>query len=122
MALAASAAEIVGPSEFEAMTEGRTLTFDRAGRYFGVEQYLANRQVIWRFADGTCAVGHWFGEGTDICFVYDTDPAPQCWVFERREGDFYARIRGLAAGDPSELRLSGEIDVDLDCPAPNLGV
>lgn len=125
--LAATAAgavteEIVAPEVFEAFSAGRTLSFERDGAYYGAEQYLENRRVIWRYGDGTCTTGHWFTDGNDICFVYDTNPLPQCWVFARRGDSYFARISGLPSGDPSEIRMSGSTTEPLPCNAPDLGV
>ena len=118
----AAAERQIGPAEFEAMSRGATLLFDRNGLPYGAETYLANRQVLWRHEDGPCQAGHWFGLGDQICFIYENNPSAQCWVFVERNGDFFARIAGLPSGDASEIRLAGESPEPLDCPGPNLGV
>jgi len=112
---------IVPPAKFERMTSGKTLYFDRGGQPYGAETYLANRQVLWRYSDGTCSTGHWFEDAGNICFVYDATPLPQCWIFVERDGEFFARTLGTPSEDISEIRLAGESPEPLDCPAPNLG-
>ncbi|NNU81016.1 hypothetical protein HMH01_11265 [Halovulum dunhuangense] len=115
-------AQVVDPGAFERLSTGRTLSFEQQGLPFGAEQYLPGRRVIWQFADGSCANGIWFPDGPHICFLYDTGGPAQCWLFERRAGNYFARSAGLPPGDPSELRLSGETDGPLACAAPGLGV
>lgn len=118
----ASAGAILGAGEFERLSTGKTLYFTQAGRPYGVEQYAPGRQVVWQYADGTCDTGYWYQERSALCFVYDSNPEPQCWIFEARDGDFFARVEGAASGDPSELRLAGESDAPLVCQGPDLGV
>ncbi|SLN22231.1 hypothetical protein [Pseudooctadecabacter jejudonensis] len=72
---------------FEALVEGKTLSFSVGGAPYGSEFYGPNRQVIWSFVNGTCQYGEWFERPTDqgpsICFVYEGDGQEQCWqVFE----------------------------------------
>lgn len=118
----ATAAETAVDAErFETMSTGRTLRFSRRGAPYGAEQYLPGRRVIWQYADGSCSHGFWYDGGEALCFVYEDTPSPQCWIFSRRDGDFFARMAGVAAGDPSELRLSATSPAPLDCPGPDLG-
>ena len=121
-ALPAAAASLLGADEFERMSTGRTLLFSQSGIPYGAEQYLPDRNVIWQYMDGSCDRGYWYEDGPALCFVYDGSPDPQCWVFESREGDFFARLAGTQGGDPSELRLAGRTDKPLSCRAPGLGV
>ncbi len=110
------------PNEFAAMVTGRTLHFDRFGAPFGSEQYFDDKRVIWAFEGGDCQRGIWFDNAAgEICFVYDTDPKPQCWDFlEADDGRFHARLSG---SDPAEDLVSRSISQDdLDCPLPDLGV
>lgn len=122
-ALPAMAERSVTAQEFEQMVTGKTLHFDRDGAPFGSEQYFDDKRVIWAFeGDGECQRGIWF-ENTSgqICFVYDTDPAPQCWNFvEGDDGRFRARLDGLAA---DEDLITNRVSQDaLTCPLPDLGV
>lgn len=121
-ALPAWAEDLIGPDEFQAMSEGKTLHFTQDGLTFGSEQFYKNRTSTWQYADGQCTVGQWYANGDALCFVYEHNPIPQCWLMSRRGGDIFARLSHLPAGDPSEIRLS-HIDEDpVPCPAPDLGV
>lgn len=118
----AAADRALSIAEFEAMVVERTLTFDRRGRPFGSEQYFADKRVIWAFENGQCEHGIWF-ENTrgEICFVYESNPAPQCWTFvERAQGGHAARAVDSPIAD--ELVVTGSGTADLDCPLPDLGV
>ena len=109
--------------EFEALAEGRTLYFSRGGAPYGAEQYLPGRLTIWRYADGTCANGRWFPVQDLICFVYENEPQRvQCWIFERREGTYYARPDGTPPESFGEIEMSGSSRAPLICNAPDLGV
>lgn len=73
--------------EFEALVEGKTLTFSTGVSPYGVEYYAPNRRVVWSFRGGDCVNGEWFEEITDsgasICFIYENNVEPQCWqVFD----------------------------------------
>ena len=112
----------VTPEEFEQMVHGKTFRFDRFGEPFGAEQYFPDKRVIWAFEGGQCQRGIWFANARgDICFVYDSDPVPQCWHFiEMPDGGFHARVVG---DPPSEDLITSGIDSEpLDCPLPDLGV
>ncbi len=110
----------LSPSEFEAMTTGKTLQFNRQNDWYGAEQYLPDQQVIWQYGDGSCTQGRWFADDGALCFTYDDNPLPQCWIFTERDGQFFARPEEDPAQSDSELRLSGESDAPLSCKAPNL--
>jgi hypothetical protein len=101
---------------FERFAEGRTLHFDLDGRPFGAEQYFPGRRSLWRFADGTCEEGRWWGEGRLICFRYD-DREPQCWRFHGAPDAFTAESveSGFA------LTFSHADDRPLACPGPKVG-
>ncbi len=94
--------------EFEALVEGRTLTYGHAGSEpYGVEHYHPGRRVTWAWAeDDACSSGTWHEETRGgrpaICFVYEHDPeTPKCWeVF--RDGDGL-RATFLNDGDASML-------------------
>lgn len=117
-----TAETLLSPAEFEELSTGNTLTFDRAGQRYGAEQYLSDRRVIWQFSDGTCSFGTWFARDGALCFVYDTGPGAQCWVFARRGSGFFVRSLGELPGAAGELSLSGISTQPLACQAPNLGV
>ncbi|WP_308917048.1 hypothetical protein [Jannaschia sp. LMIT008] len=118
----AAAERAVSADAFARMVEGRTVTFDRFGAPYGAEQYLDGNRVIWAFDDGACERGIWYAGGSDrICFVYDSDPVPQCWTFlEMPSGAFHARAEG--ADPTADLVARDWGDEALECPAPDLGV
>ena len=68
--------------EFEALVQGKTLTFSVGDAPYGVEYYAPNRRVIWSFTDGDCVNGEWFEQqtqsGPNICFVYENSSEQQC--------------------------------------------
>jgi hypothetical protein len=112
----------VTADEFEEMTSGLTYHFERDGRPFGSEQYFTDKRVIWAFEEGQCQRGIWFENASgQICFVYEDDPEPQCWLFlEMPGGGFNARVVGA---DPAEDLVTSSVDEEpLDCPLPDLGV
>lgn len=121
-ALPAAAERVVSAAEFEAMVSGQTVYFERHGQSYGSEQYFPDKRVIWAFEGGQCNRGIWF-ENTagEICFVYESNPVPQCWHFlEMPSGGFQARAIGAPPSD--DLVRSGQDDVPIDCPLPDLGV
>lgn len=118
----AAAASLVSPGEFEAMSQGRTLYFDRGGVPFGAEQYFPGRRSLWRFeATGDCIEGGWRADGDLICFLYDGADGPECWHFER-DG---TRLRAALVEEGGETGFALDLDHSdqraLDCPAPNVG-
>jgi len=118
----AAAERIVTAEEFAQMVTGRTLRFDRFGEPFGAEQYFEDKRVIWAFEGGECQRGIWFENVSgQICFVYDSEPEPQCWDFlETDGGAFHARPEG--AEPETDLVTRRFTTDDLDCPLPDLGV
>jgi hypothetical protein len=117
----AAVAQTVAPGEFEALSEGKTLHFTLGGAPFGAEQYFAGRRSLWRFADGTCEAGEWWGEGDRVCFRYDAGGAAQCWLFRERPGGFAAALVENGAETGFVLELSHSDRTPLDCPGPALG-
>jgi hypothetical protein len=122
LAAPAWAERAVSPDEFEDMVTGQTLHFDRGGEAFGAEQYFEDKRVIWAFEGGECQRGIWFANPAGkICFVYESDPTPQCWDFlEMENGAFHARSEGSDPIDDLVTRRFGTDD--LSCPLPDLGV
>lgn len=118
----ARAEDILNAESFQDMSEGLTLRFSQGGAVYGAEQYLEDRRVIWQYSDGSCVEGYWYPQDDTLCFVYEDAPAPQCWLFSHRGGDFFARVAGVAAGDPSELRLANKTPAPLACDGPDIGV
>jgi hypothetical protein len=69
--------------EFDALSLGRTMTWAQFGQVYGVEQYLPDRRVRWTVLGDDCRAGHWYADGTSICFQYEDDPLPDCWIITR---------------------------------------
>ena len=118
-ALPARAETPVGPEAFDAYTRGKTLTYAEDGRVYGFEEYRAGREVTWAFANGDCVDGHWYPAGDMICFVYENNPEPQCWLFFEGQGGLIARFMNLPSDDLVETRASPE---PLRCEGVYLGV
>ena len=106
--------------EFEAYATGKTLSYAQNGVVWGSEQYLPDRRVVWAFTEDDCQYGHWYEEAGNICFVYDTDPDPQCWRFFREKTGLRAVF--MEDGGGTLLSEVGQSDTPLACPGPDLGV
>jgi hypothetical protein len=100
-------------AEFDAYTRGKTF-------HYGAEEYLPGRRVRWSFLDGDCQEGYWYEDGPRICFVYETEPSPQCWRFERSDGRLTAQFEG--GGNVTELYEMRQSREPLSCPGPKVGV
>lgn len=98
--------------QFEALAEGRTLTFRADGVPYGIERYMEGRRVLWSFLDGECSLGEWYQQDEAICFVYDHAPDdPQCWKLFREGEDIRAVF--VEEGAPaSEVRYSALEDAE----------
>ena len=73
--------------DFESLVQGRTLTYGTEGQPpRGYERYYSDRRVTWAEPDGTCLEGHWYTKGPQICFAYDGQPSPFCFLYYR-DGD-----------------------------------
>ena len=106
--------------EFDAYTTGKTFYYGNNGVPYGAEEYLDDRRVIWSFLDGECQEGRWYEDNGLICFVYDTNPDPQCWSFRQSGSGLIARFEN----DPSATELY-EVEQSRDpliCPGPEIGV
>ena len=117
---AAALAEM-SAAEFDAYTRGKTFHYGAEGAEpYGAEEYLPGRRVRWSFLDGECQDGYWYPDGARICFVYETEPEPQCWRFERGTGRLEARFDGNeGVTELYEMHRSRE---PLSCPGPKVGV
>ncbi len=120
IALPLAAAEPMSPEEFEAYTTGKTLFFGQNGQAYGAEEYLQNRRVRWSFLDGECKEGRWYGAGEQICFVYEDNPDPQCWVFTQGPAGLIAEF----IGDDTlpELYEAQDLGEEMLCLGPEVGV
>ncbi|MDJ0628680.1 MAG: hypothetical protein QNJ44_10510 [Rhodobacter sp.] len=107
-------------AEFEAYVAGRTLTFIDRGVPYGVEEYLPGRRVRWAYIGDQCRDGYWYDAGDQICFVYENNPEPQCWIFTRAAGRLGAKFMG--DDDGRQLYEAAQSDEPLICPGPDVGV
>ncbi|SEN43180.1 hypothetical protein SAMN04488003_11646 [Loktanella fryxellensis] len=109
-------AEPLDAAAFAAYVTGRTLVFAaRDGSVAGVEAYGPDRSVTWSSVPGQCQQGRWFAQGGQICFAYDGDPLPKCWVVSRTAGGLQAVSTG-----GTMLVEAQEADTPLVCPSPDL--
>jgi hypothetical protein len=120
MSAPAAAEPPLTAAEFEAYTEGLTLTYRIGGRAYGIEQYLSDRRVRWVFIGGECLDGTWYPAGDQICFAYDGISEDQCWSFYRADGG----LQAIFENNPEstvifETRASRD---PLICPGPRIGV
>lgn len=113
-------AEPLGAEAFDQYTRGKTLFYGFDGTAYGVERYLPGRRVIWSFLDGQCQEGRWYEDAGQICFVYERNSTPQCWSFLLSPEGLTARFQN----DPqaTELYESGDIDEEMLCLGPEVGV
>ncbi len=103
----------LGPEEFEALVEGRTLTYaPEGGEVWGLERFESNRRVTWMRLDGECLKGSWFPDGPpdapQVCFSYEDGSGPFCFLFYR-DGDAILST-DLDGSDPE---LSSDAGPDL---------
>jgi hypothetical protein len=104
--------------EFEAHVTGRTLTYAGPSGIYGVERYWPGRRVTWSFLDGNCEDGSWYPEGEAICFVYPSEPEPQCWRFFRDGAGLRAEFTTDPAAGP--LYEVAEAAQGLVCNGPGV--
>lgn len=106
-------------SEFEAYVTGKTITYVRGGKVFGVEEYLPKRRVRWARAPRQCEYGTWQQEGDQICFSYPASLSRACWTFWTEGG----RLKALVAKGPPEnvVQEYKKTERGLVCPPPKIG-
>lgn len=117
---ATQAGEPMDGAAFDAYTNGKTLFYGQNGQAYGAEIYLDDRQVKWSFLDGECKDGYWYENAGQICFVYEGNPAPQCWAFSTEGGKLSAQFENMPGA--TELYEADDIGEEMICLAPNLGV
>lgn len=97
---------------FEALVEGKTLTFSNTFGPYGVEYYAPNRRVIWSFVGGECISGEWYEapgqNGPEICFLYENDDTPKCWEVFEEDG----KIRADFANSPGSNSLYEAVEAE----------
>ncbi|MEP2892447.1 hypothetical protein [Tateyamaria sp.] len=116
----AATADPMSAAEFEAYVTGKTLYYGRTGEAYGAEIYHENRRVTWSFLDGECKDGRWYNEGTNICFVYEDRPDPQCWSFEQSAGGLVATFENNSTSQ--DLYEAQDVGEKLICLGPKIGV
>lgn len=110
---------MTGP-EFEANTTGETITYDYGNGLFGTEEYLPGRKVRWAFEGDLCIYGEWYEQGDQICFAYENDPTPACWLYFLDGGQIRGRYMGEGGG--WEILESSRAGGPLPCAGPDVGV
>jgi hypothetical protein len=116
----ASAETIVSPSEFEALSTGKTLYFSKDGKAYGAEHFYKGRRSKWRYSNGICEDGVWFTHENLFCFNYEGGIETQCWTFFKTEKGFAARAEGAPLDEILELYLIDK--KPLLCKADGLSV
>jgi len=116
----ASAETIVSPSEFEALSTGKTLYFSKDGKAYGAEHFYKGRRSKWRYSDGSCEDGVWFTHEDLFCFNYEGGIETQCWTFFKTGKGFAARAKGAPLDEILELYLIDK--KPLLCKADGLSV
>ncbi|MBI1416158.1 MAG: hypothetical protein GC146_02950 [Limimaricola sp.] len=102
---------------FEAYTTGRTITYAEQGATtYGREHYGPDRTVLWSDDGQTCTAGRWYPNGSRICFVYEDDPTPQCWIFFKTAKGLRALYQNHPGVGPL-LEVPGP-DAPLACAGP----
>jgi hypothetical protein len=113
-------AEPLNGAEFGAYVTGKTITYDYGDGLLGIEEYMPGNRVRWAFQGDLCMNGTWFQEGEQICFVYENEGVPQCWLFYREGSGLSATFTGDDLG-----LVINEIDqstTPLSCAGPDVGV
>lgn len=109
--------------EFDALTLGRTMTWAEFGTVYGVEQYLPDRRVRWAAVGDDCTLGHWYAEGAAICFQYENDPEPDCWIITpSASGPGSGLVAHYTTNPPdTEPVVVEETDTPPACLGPKVG-
>ncbi|QJF52038.1 hypothetical protein [Roseobacter ponti] len=120
LAAPAVAEGVLDGEAFDAYTRGKTLFYGQDGAAYGAERYFADRRVQWTFLDGECKEGEWYEQAGQICFVYEDNPDPQCWTFRKNGDGLTADFKNVPG--MTELYEASDLDEEMICLAPNLGV
>ena len=119
-ALPARAETPLTADAFDAATVGQTLTYDYGNGIFGTEEYLTDRRVRWAFEGDLCIYGDWYQDDDQICFIYENDPTPACWLYFLDNGKVRGRYMGEGGG--WEIVESARDGGPLPCAGPDVGV
>ena len=106
--------------EFEAFVTGKTMDYISRGAVYGREVYLPGRKVRWAFTADECRSGYWYGEGEQICFLYDGLPVPECWIVWQ-DGNGLAASHARDTPDMAPRQVL-ETNEPLACEGPDVGV
>ncbi len=122
--LSASAQDIDGRiitgTEFQRLSEGKTMYFSQDGFFFGAEQFYTRRRSLWQNRGEDCLDGEWYAKNDLICFEYGLDTDPACWHFYERNGSYYARSEGATSAD-FDIFMYNLDTKPLDCKGPGIG-
>lgn len=112
---------IISPEEFDQLSVGTTITYNRWGEFFGAEQHFEDRKVLWLRGDGTCSHGSWTARDQIICFKYEDQPGQEhcLHVIETNRGLAH---RFLGASPADDLYIGGQTNTPLRCTGPEVGV
>ncbi len=120
---AALAQDLLSADEFDQLSVGTTLYFSEDGRHYGSEQFLENRQSVWRAEDGSCVNGRWAEIEGGICFLYDGSDTTHCWVLIREDGIITITSMTPAEGElPTQLEVTSQDTIPIICTGPTVGV
>jgi len=119
--IAAQAQATMTAEAFDRATLGKTILYGTAEGAYGIEEYLPGHRVRWSFLDGDCLDGQWYASGPAICFVYEDQPAPHCWLFRDAAGGITAEFLE-DGGDPGPLVALSATEEPLYCTGPKVGV
>lgn len=118
-ATAAAAESPLSADAFDALTQGRTMTWAEYGQTYGVEYYLPGRRVRWTVLGEDCKTGHWYQDGPAICFVYEDKIDPVCWEITRTTTGLLARLTTAELG--TEPVVIEETSEPMACFGPEVG-
>lgn len=118
--VAAQAQSNMSAAEFDAYTKGKTLFYGRGNAPYGAEIYLPDRRVRWSFLDGECKDGEWYEDAGLICFVYEDNPEPQCWSFQKTSSGLTAQFENEPGS--TVLYEADETGQEMLCLGPKIGV
>lgn len=121
-AAAALATPLETQETFDGYTRGKTIYYgyDDGRGVTAAETYLPGNRVRWFTRDGTCIEGEWYASAGEICFTYENNPTPQCWITTLEPS-------GLVATLQTESGISRVLEMDpggseFQCLGPQIGV